>query len=47
MPCVNKVMEPHDKQMKLTAFFFERNLVNRSDLTEHNRRVKEECPTFL
>ncbi len=20
-PCVNKVMEPHDKQMKLTAFF--------------------------
>ncbi len=32
MPCVNKVMEPHDKQMKLTALFLERNLVNRSDL---------------
>ncbi len=28
MPRVNKVMEPYDKQMKLTAFLFlERNLV--------------------
>ncbi len=40
MPCVNKVMEPHDKQIKLPAFFLkERNLVNQSDLTKHNRRV--------
>ncbi len=36
MPCVNKVMEPHDKQMKLAAFFPpERKLVNQLDLTEH------------
>ncbi len=40
MPCVNKVMEPRDEQMKLTAAFLDRNLVNRSDLTKHNRRVK-------
>ncbi len=33
-------MAPHDKQMKLSAFFLERNLVNWSDLTKHNRRVK-------
>ncbi len=24
MPCVNRVMEPHDTQMKLTAFFREK-----------------------
>ncbi len=35
MPRVNKVMKPHDKQMKLTAVFLERNLVHRSDLTKH------------
>ncbi len=29
----------HDKQMKLTGFFLERNLVHRSDLTEHTRKV--------
>ncbi len=40
MPCVNKVMEPHDKQMKLTAFFLGRNPVNRSDLSRHNSRKK-------
>ncbi len=37
MPCVNKVMEPHDKQIKLTEFSCK--CLNRSDLNEHNRRV--------
>ncbi len=46
MPCVNKVMAPHDKQMKLSAFFLERNLVNWSDLTKHNRRVIMYWKTF-
>ncbi len=46
MPCVNDVMEAHDKQIKLTAFFLERKLVNPSDLTEHDRRVKSSCRLF-
>ncbi len=39
MPRVNKVMEPHDKQMKLTAFFKDKSCKS-VGLTKHNRRVK-------
>ncbi len=36
MPCVNKVIEPHDKQMELTTLLSERKHPN---LTEHKRRT--------
>ncbi len=36
MPCLNKVMGLYNKQVKLTACFLERKLVDWSDWTEYN-----------
>ncbi len=45
MPRVNKVMEPHDKQMNI-LHSLGRKHVNRSDLTECSRRFKCHCHSF-